>query len=65
MCGCVHAVAWVRACGGACVRACVRDVFAKRRDDEQRGSPYNAKFNLAEIGAVNMGDIGAVRKRSH
>ena len=34
------------------------------RDDEQRGSPYDAKFNVAEIGAVNMGEIGAVRKRS-
>ena len=35
-----------------------------RRDDEQRGrSPYDAKFNVAEIGAVNMGEIGAVRKR--
>ncbi len=32
-----------------------------RRDDEQRGS---AKFNVAEIGAVNTGEIGAVRKRS-
>ena len=30
-----------------------------RRDDEQRGSPYDAKFNVAEIGAVNMGGIGA------
>ena len=29
------------------------------------GSPYDAKFNVAEIGAVNMGEIGAVRKRSH
>ena len=36
-----------------------------RRDDEQRGSPYDAKFNVAEIGAVNLGEIGAVRKRSH
>ena len=35
-----------------------------RRDDEQRGSPYDAKCNVAEIGAVNMGEIGAVRKRS-
>ncbi len=34
-----------------------------RRDDEQRGSPYDATFNVAEIGAVNMGEIGAVRKR--
>ncbi len=34
------------------------------RDDEQRESPYVAKFNMAEIGAVNMGKIGAVRKRS-
>ena len=32
--------------------------------DEQRGSPYDAKCNVAEIGAVNMGEIGAVRKRS-
>ena len=28
------------------------------------GSPYDAKCNVAEIGAVNMGEIGAVRKRS-
>ena len=35
-----------------------------RRDDEQMGSPYDAKFNVAKIGAVNMGDIGAVRKCS-
>ena len=35
-----------------------------RRDDEQRGSPYDAKCNVAEIGAINMGEIGAVRKRS-
>ena len=28
-----------------------------RRDD--------AKFNVAEIGGVNMGEIGAVRKRSY
>ena len=27
-------------------------------------SPYDAKFNVAEIGAVNMGEIGAVRKKS-
>ena len=27
--------------------------------DEQRGSPYDAKFNVAEIGAVNMGEIGS------
>ena len=33
------------------------------RDDEQRGSPYDANCNVAEIGAVNMGEIGAVRKR--
>ena len=26
------------------------------RDDEQRGSPYDAKVNVAEIGAVNMGE---------
>ncbi len=31
-----------------------------RRDDE----PYDAKCNVAEIGVVNMGEIGAVRKRS-
>ncbi len=30
--------------------------------DEQ--SPYDGKFYVAEIGAVNMGEIGAVRKRS-
>ena len=35
-----------------------------RRDDEQRGSPYDAKCNVEEIGVVNMGEIGAVRKRS-
>ena len=35
-----------------------------RRDDEQRGSPYDAKCNVADIGVVNMGEIGAVRKRS-
>ena len=35
-----------------------------RRDDEQRGSPYDAKCNVAEIGVINMGEIGAVRKRS-
>ena len=35
-----------------------------RRNDEQRGSPYDTKCNVAEIGAVNMGEIGAVRKRS-
>ena len=34
-----------------------------RRDDEQERSTYDAKFNVAEIGAVNMGDIAAVRKR--
>ena len=33
------------------------------RDYEQRGSHYDAKFHVAEIGAVNMGEIGAVRKR--
>ena len=27
-------------------------------------SPEDAKFNMAEIGAANMDDIGAVRKRS-
>ena len=42
----------------------LRRTLRDRRDDEQRGSPYNAKFNVAEIGAVNMGEIGAVRKRS-
>ena len=35
-----------------------------KRDDEQRGSPYDAKCNVAEIGVVNMSEIGAVRKRS-
>ncbi len=30
-----------------------------RRDDEQRGPPYDTKFNVAEIGAVDMGEIGA------
>ena len=35
-----------------------------RRDDEQRGSPYDVKCNVAEIGAVNMGEIGTVRQRS-
>ena len=28
------------------------------------GPPYDAKCNVADIGAVNMGEIGAVRKRS-
>ena len=28
------------------------------------GSPYDAKCNVAEIDAVNMGEIGTVRKRS-
>ncbi len=37
---------------------------AAHGDDEQRGSPYDAKCNVAEIGVVNMGEIGAVRKRS-
>ena len=41
-----------------------RPTLRDRRDDEHRGSPYDAKFNVAEIGAVNMGEIGAVRKRS-
>ena len=41
-----------------------RPTLTDRRDDEQRGSPYDAKCNVAEIGAVNMGEIGAVRKRS-
>ena len=36
-----------------------------RRDDEERGSPYDAKCNVAEIVAVNIeGELGAVRKRS-
>ena len=35
-----------------------------RLHDEQRGSPNDAKCNVAEIGAVNMGEIGAVRKRN-
>ena len=38
-------------------------MLTDRRDDEQRGSPYDAKFHVAEIGAVNMGEIAAVRKR--
>ena len=42
----------------------LRPTLRDWRDDEQRGSPYDAKFNVAEIGAVNMGEIGAVRKRS-
>ena len=41
-----------------------RPTVTDRRQDEQRGSPYDAKCNVAEIGAVNMGEIGAVRKRS-
>ena len=41
-----------------------RHTLRDRRDDEQRGSPYDAKSNVAEIGAVNMGEIGAVRKLS-
>ena len=41
-----------------------RLTLTDRRHDEQRGSPYDAKCNVAEIGAVNMGEIGAVRKRS-
>ena len=41
-----------------------RHTLRDRRDDEQRGSPYDAKCNVAEIDAVNMGEIGAVRKRS-
>ena len=32
--------------------------------DKGGRSPYDAKINVAEIGAVNMGEIGAVRKRS-
>ena len=40
-----------------------------RRDDEQRGSPYDAKCNVAEIGVVNMGEIepsenAAAKKRA-
>ena len=47
------------------VGSCPRPTLTDRRDDEQRGSvPYDAKFNVAEIGAVNMGEIGAFRKRS-
>ena len=41
-----------------------RPTLRDGRHDEQRGSPNDAKCNVAEIGAVNMGDIGAVRKRS-
>ena len=33
------------------------EMLRDRRDDEQR----DAKCNVAEIGAVNMGEIGAVR----
>ena len=40
-----------------------RPTLRDRRHDEQRGSPYDAKCNVAEIGAVNMGEIAAVRKR--
>ena len=29
----------------------------------KRGSPHDAKCNVAEIGAVNMGEVAAVRKR--
>ena len=51
--------------GDACVRRRgLWNTLRDRRDDEQRGSPYDATFNVAEIGAVNMGEIGAVRKRS-
>ena len=42
----------------------LRPTLRDRRDDEQRGSPCDAKFNVAEIGAVNKSEIGAVRKRS-
>ncbi len=38
-----------------------------RRDDEQRGSPCDATFNVAEIGAVNMGEPSenaAAKKRA-
>ena len=31
-----------------------------RQHDEHMGSPYDAKCYVAEIGAVNMGEIGAV-----
>ena len=41
----------------------VAPTLTDRRDDEQRGFPYDAKCNVAEIGAVNMGEIAAVRKR--
>ena len=41
-----------------------RNLILDEALDEQRGSPYDAKSNVAEIGAVNMGEIGAVRKRS-
>ena len=46
--------------GPAWVAPTLRD----RRDDEHRECPYDSKFNVVEIGAVNMGEIGAVRKRS-
>ena len=45
------------------VKVCSEPTLTDRRDDEQRGSPYDAKFHVAEIGAVNMGEIAAVRKR--
>ena len=36
----------------------------RREIGETMNNPYDAKCNVAEIGAVNMGEIGAVRKRS-
>ena len=40
-----------------------RPTLRDRRDDEQRGSPYDAKCNVAEIGAVKMGDRPSSRIR--
>ena len=56
--------AGVRRCGLWNSLGSLRPMLRDRRDDEQRESPYDAKFNVAEIGAVNMGEIGVVRKRS-
>ena len=45
--------------------AATRDPLSQIGDTMNKGgSPYDAKCNVAEIGAVNMGEIGAVRKRS-
>ena len=45
----------------------LRPTLRDRRDDEQRGSPCDATFNVAEIGAVNMGEPSenaAAKKRA-